>query len=74
MSLKQVAGKLDVSYQTVLNWTRHGVDGRKLEAVRVGKAIRTSPAAVHRFVLTCDEIVTDNAEEDRRELMERHGI
>lgn len=70
--LKAVASKLDVTYATALNWVNRGVNGRKLETVRVGKSIRTSPAAVNRFVMNTDGIGPDDRIEAEQRALEQY--
>lgn len=45
--LEEVAKKFGVTLQTVRNWTKRGK--HRLEAIRVGRVVRTSWEAVQRF-------------------------
>src|SRR6516164_9313775 len=38
------------TYRTILRWTRHGVAGTRLEAIRLGGEVYTSREAFKRFL------------------------
>lgn len=54
---------------SIYRWVTRGVQGRKLEVIRVGGRIYTSESAVRRFLVVCEEQAPDrsaSSEEDRR--------
>lgn len=64
-----------VHYQTVYRWTRKGVNGRRLESIKVGRTRFTSIEALKRFIDDSTVIVgSDSHAKAVEEALERAGI
>lgn len=74
LTVKQVASQLGVTRQTVVNWITVGADGRKLEAVRLGRRYRITPSAIQKFAVSAELFSDIDDDEDRRVLAERFGL
>jgi hypothetical protein len=53
--VKSSRGQAGVSYVTIANWARRGIDGHKLETVKIGRVLCTSEEALIRFFTACSE-------------------
>jgi len=67
MQMAEVGRELDKSPSTVIRWAMTGIrcrDGRRvrLEHVRVGRELRTSRAAMSRFMAALSEVPGDEKE------------
>ena len=49
LSLPAAARNLGLHVQTIRRWMHSGLNGRKLEVIRIGRAIRTTPEALQAF-------------------------
>jgi hypothetical protein len=49
MSLRRAAEYAEVDYHTIYRWIARGINGRRLEARKIGGSLRTTKEAIDRF-------------------------
>lgn len=71
ISLREASDQLGVSYRTMLRWVKSGVNGRRLDAWKLGGRWFTSLSAIEEFRTRPQQAVIDRAKDAAREAYER---
>lgn len=60
-SLAELADELRVDRRTVHNWVRRGIYGVRLPAIRIGRRVLVTPAALEAFLAQVEQATSTSA-------------